>query len=185
MNMYMFWTACPYWEYQDSGKPDQLFKTFEELKLPIKGPVENHDAGVIKLYEPSSTGLGPAAAGRQRSCILDCFPWQYIVVFKFVKCCCTTSLRCFACDVLGDLSQSLHLEGDAHPWWPCSECSTCHQSRWCCCLAEHVLPAWHCWKEASRTLHRSGQAGLSQRQEHTSSYCRLVKKWLESIRQRF
>ena len=26
---------------------------FEELKLPIKGPME--DAGVIKLYEPSST----------------------------------------------------------------------------------------------------------------------------------
>ena len=39
--------------------PDDLlyhlvfFNTFEELKLPIKGPME--DAGVIKLYEPSST----------------------------------------------------------------------------------------------------------------------------------
>ena len=40
-------------------KPDDLlrelvfFNTFEELKLPIKGPVE--DAEVIKLYEPSPT----------------------------------------------------------------------------------------------------------------------------------
>jgi len=39
--------------------PDDLvfelvfFSTFEELKLPIKGPME--DAGVIKLYEPSPT----------------------------------------------------------------------------------------------------------------------------------
>ena len=39
--------------------PDDLlyhlvfFNTFEELKLPIKGPME--DAGVIKLYEPSPT----------------------------------------------------------------------------------------------------------------------------------
>ncbi len=30
-----------------------FFSTFEELKLPIKGPLE--DAGVIKLYEPSLT----------------------------------------------------------------------------------------------------------------------------------
>ncbi len=30
-----------------------FFSTFEELKLPIKGPEE--DAGVIKLYEPSPT----------------------------------------------------------------------------------------------------------------------------------
>ena len=30
-----------------------FFSTFEELKLPIKGPME--DAGVIKLYEPSPT----------------------------------------------------------------------------------------------------------------------------------
>ncbi len=30
-----------------------FFNTFEELKLPIKGPIE--DAGVIKLYEPSPT----------------------------------------------------------------------------------------------------------------------------------
>jgi hypothetical protein len=30
-----------------------FFNTFEELKLPIKGPME--DAGVIKLYEPSPT----------------------------------------------------------------------------------------------------------------------------------
>jgi hypothetical protein len=30
-----------------------FFSTFEELKLPIKGPME--DAGVIKLYEPSTT----------------------------------------------------------------------------------------------------------------------------------
>ena len=40
-------------------KPDDLlrelvfFNTFEELKLPIKGPME--DAEVIKLYEPSPT----------------------------------------------------------------------------------------------------------------------------------
>ena len=39
--------------------PDDLlyhlvfFNTFEELKLPIKGPMD--DAGVIKLYEPSPT----------------------------------------------------------------------------------------------------------------------------------
>jgi hypothetical protein len=39
--------------------PDDLlyhlvfFNTFEELKLPIKGPME--DAGVIKLSEPSPT----------------------------------------------------------------------------------------------------------------------------------
>ncbi len=30
-----------------------FFNTFEELTLPIKGPME--DAGVIKLYEPSPT----------------------------------------------------------------------------------------------------------------------------------
>jgi hypothetical protein len=30
-----------------------FFSTFEELKLPIEGPME--DAGVIKLYEPSPT----------------------------------------------------------------------------------------------------------------------------------
>jgi hypothetical protein len=30
-----------------------FFSTFEELKLSIKGPME--DAGVIKLYEPSPT----------------------------------------------------------------------------------------------------------------------------------
>ena len=39
--------------------PDDLlyhlvfFNTFEELKLPITGPME--DAGVVKLYEPSPT----------------------------------------------------------------------------------------------------------------------------------
>ena len=39
--------------------PDDLvrelvfFNTFEELNLPIKGPME--DAGVVKLYEPSPT----------------------------------------------------------------------------------------------------------------------------------
>jgi hypothetical protein len=32
-----------------------FFSTFEELKLHIKGPME--DAGVIKLYEPSPTPL--------------------------------------------------------------------------------------------------------------------------------
>jgi hypothetical protein len=30
-----------------------FFSTFEELKLPIKGPMEN--SGVVKLYEPSLT----------------------------------------------------------------------------------------------------------------------------------
>ena len=30
-----------------------FFSTFEELQLPIKGPME--DAGVVKLYEPSPT----------------------------------------------------------------------------------------------------------------------------------
>ncbi len=43
--------------------PDDLlyhlvfFNTFEELKLPIKGPMEV--AGVIKLYEQSSGLLAP------------------------------------------------------------------------------------------------------------------------------
>ena len=43
--------------------PDDLlqelvfFNTFEELNLPIKGPME--DAGVIKLYEPSPTQCLP------------------------------------------------------------------------------------------------------------------------------
>ena len=49
--------------------PDDLlrelvfFNTFEELNLPIKGPME--DAGVVKLYEPSPTPclyVAPAAA---------------------------------------------------------------------------------------------------------------------------
>jgi hypothetical protein len=43
----------------NSCLPDDLlpelvfFNTFEELKLPIKGPME--DAEVVKLYEPSQT----------------------------------------------------------------------------------------------------------------------------------
>ncbi len=35
-----------------------FFSTFnvsEELTLPIKGPMEDHDAGAAKLYEPSPT----------------------------------------------------------------------------------------------------------------------------------
>lgn len=39
-----------------------FFSTFEELKLPISGPMER--AGVIKLYEPSPTPclyVGPAS----------------------------------------------------------------------------------------------------------------------------
>jgi hypothetical protein len=41
-----------------TGQDDLLFNlvffsTFEELNLPIKGPME--DAGVVKLYEPSPT----------------------------------------------------------------------------------------------------------------------------------
>ncbi len=47
------------------------------------------------------TGPAPAAAGRRRSRrVLACFRWYYIVVA--VEGCSTTSLRCFACDVLGD-----------------------------------------------------------------------------------
>ena len=43
--------------YQHIQVPDDIkvnlvfFSTFEELQLPIKGPME--DAGVVKLYEPS------------------------------------------------------------------------------------------------------------------------------------
>ncbi len=37
----------------DIGVTLVFFRTFEELPLPIKGPME--DAGVIKLYEPSPT----------------------------------------------------------------------------------------------------------------------------------
>ncbi len=37
-----------------------FFNTFEELKLPIKGPME--DAEVVKLYEPSTTRLYVAPA---------------------------------------------------------------------------------------------------------------------------
>ena len=39
---------------QDDLRYDLVFfSTFEELKLPITGPME--DAGVVKLYEPSPT----------------------------------------------------------------------------------------------------------------------------------
>jgi hypothetical protein len=38
-----------------------LSSTFEELKLPMKGPIE--DAVVIKLYEPSSTSYLYVADG--------------------------------------------------------------------------------------------------------------------------
>jgi hypothetical protein len=41
--------TCPY----DIVYTLVFFSTFEELKLPIKGPME--DAGVMKLYEPSPT----------------------------------------------------------------------------------------------------------------------------------
>ena len=48
----------PYYGLFKNGLDDLLyhlvfFNTFEELKLPIKGPME--DAGVIKLYEQSPT----------------------------------------------------------------------------------------------------------------------------------
>ncbi len=62
--------------------PDDLrydlvfFSTFEELTLPIKGPME--DAGVVKLYEPSPTpclyvALAANMVGRihQMPCFLD------------------------------------------------------------------------------------------------------------------
>ena len=62
--------------------PDDLvfelvfFSTFEELKLPIKGPME--EAGVIKLYEPSPTQclyVAPAEnmAGRPGVHRIPCF----------------------------------------------------------------------------------------------------------------
>ncbi len=46
-------------DWRHNTGPDNLrydlvfFSTFEELTLPIKGPME--DAGVVKLYEPSPT----------------------------------------------------------------------------------------------------------------------------------
>ena len=53
-----------------------FFSTFEELKLPIQGPME--DAGVVKLYEPSPTpclyvGLAENMVGRipMLPCFLD------------------------------------------------------------------------------------------------------------------
>ncbi len=41
-----------------------LFSTFEELKLPISGPMER--AGVTKLYEPSPTPCLYVAAQKER-----------------------------------------------------------------------------------------------------------------------
>ncbi len=60
--------------------PDNLrynlvfFSTFEELTLPIKGPME--DAGVVKLYEPSLTEclyLAPAGNMVGRIPLMPCF----------------------------------------------------------------------------------------------------------------
>ena len=60
--------------------PDDLrydlvfFSTFEELALPIKGPME--DAGVVKLYEPSPTPclyVAPAENMVGRIPLMPCF----------------------------------------------------------------------------------------------------------------
>ena len=60
--------------------PDDLrydlvfFSTFEELTLPIKGPME--DAGVVKLYEPSPTPclyVAPAGNMVGRIPLMPCF----------------------------------------------------------------------------------------------------------------
>jgi hypothetical protein len=47
--MYMFNHFTP----DDLFREFVFFNTFEELKLPITGPME--DSGVVKLYEPSPT----------------------------------------------------------------------------------------------------------------------------------
>ena len=43
-------TSCHKTGPDDLGYDLVFFSTFEELKLPITGPME--DAGVVKLYEP-------------------------------------------------------------------------------------------------------------------------------------
>ena len=51
-----------------------FFSTFEELKLPITGPME--DAGVVKLYEPSPTQclyVAPAENTVGRIPLIPCF----------------------------------------------------------------------------------------------------------------
>ena len=51
-----------------------FFGTFEELKLPIKGPME--DAGGVKLYEPSLTPclyVAPAENMVGRIPLIPCF----------------------------------------------------------------------------------------------------------------
>ncbi len=50
------------------------FSTFEELMLPIKGPME--DAGVVKHYEPSRTQcLNVNMVGRIP--LMQCFLWKH------------------------------------------------------------------------------------------------------------
>ena len=55
-SMYLYVIVCTVF---NNFLPDDLFRelvffnTFEELHLPIKGPME--DSGVVKLYEPSPT----------------------------------------------------------------------------------------------------------------------------------
>jgi hypothetical protein len=60
---------------QDDIKYDLVFfSTFEELQLPIKGPME--DAGVVKLYEPSPTPclyVAPAENMVGRIPLMPCF----------------------------------------------------------------------------------------------------------------
>jgi hypothetical protein len=51
-----------------------FFSTFEELTLPIQGPME--DAGVVKLYEPSPTPclyVAPAENMVGRIPLMPCF----------------------------------------------------------------------------------------------------------------
>ena len=49
-----------------------FFNTFEELTLPIKGPME--DAGVIKLYEPSPTQCLYVAPAENMVCRVPLIP---------------------------------------------------------------------------------------------------------------
>jgi hypothetical protein len=50
---YLGMSVFKYCQRDDLFRELVFFNTFEELKLPIKGPIE--DAEVIKLYEPSPT----------------------------------------------------------------------------------------------------------------------------------
>ncbi len=66
-----------------------FFSTFEELKLPIKGPIE--DAGVIKLYEPSPTPC-LNVADDQKSPLSHCF-WLVTRLQQSLTCSASTRMQ--------------------------------------------------------------------------------------------